>query len=170
VLTTSRLRLLRTFEASYVAAPWALSILNYIKHRARKLDEPLNEIEACHVEAAVAFQGYRCPASNTEFIFPEDDELKKARGYSKWLRSLEPADRRRAPVPIRAESDEPWDRGNVILLTERWASVYEDLGGSVEFHESIVDVGRRIRESQFVIMTEEEYPNALIAMAEAKIG
>jgi hypothetical protein len=170
VLTTRRLRVLRTFEASYVPEPWVVALLNYIKHRARKRGEGLTEIESYHIEAAIAFQGYRCPAANTEFVFPEEAELQKCRGYLKWLRSLEPADRRRAPVPVRAERDEPWGPGNIILLTERWAAIYEDTGGSVEFHDAIVEVGRRIRENQFTIMTAESYPDALVAMAEAKIG
>lgn len=170
VLTASRLRLLRTFEASYKPEPWAVSILNYIKHRARKLGEGLVELEPYHIEALTVYQGYRCSACDEPFVLPTAEELSKARGYSKWLRSLPEVDRLRAPLPVRAEADEPWGPGNIILLFERWAMVYEEAGGSVAFHEAVLKVGRRLREGSFIIMDEKVYPEVLINLAEAKLG
>lgn len=170
VLTTSRLRLLRTFEASYKPEPWALSLLNCIKHRARKRGEALREMEAYHIEALAAFQGYRCVVSNTPFVLPTKVDLEANRGYSMWLRSLKAIDRARAPIPVRGESDGPWGPGNVLLLVECWAAVYEQAGGSVQFHDCIRDVAGRIRENNFVVMTAEEYPEALLRLAESKLG
>ena len=170
VLTNSRLRQLRAFEASYKPSPWAVSILNYIKHRGRKLGEGLRNMEPYHIEAVAVYQGYKCSATGTAFVFPTEEELGKARGYAKWLQSLPERDRRRAPIPVRAESDEPWAVGNVILLTERWASIYRDAGGSVGFHDQVLDVGRRIREGSFIIMTEGVCPDVLINLAESTSG
>ena len=86
VMTTARLRLLRTLEATYVAPRWASSILNYIKHRARKLGEGLSEdLETYHIDALMSFQSHKCALSDVAFVLPEIEELDKRRGYMKWL-------------------------------------------------------------------------------------
>lgn len=170
LLTAAQLLDLRAFEASYQPALWAKAILQHIKHRSRKRGEALNEMEDFHIEALAAFQGYCCTVSGIEFVLPEDAELKKERGYTKWLNSLAPIDRARAPFPVRAEPDEPWGPGNMLLLSEGWSKVYELSSTSVSFHQAVLDVMNRIKEHQFVIMTAEEYPDALINLMAAKRG
>jgi hypothetical protein len=157
-MTAKTLRRLKIREERHETPPWAEYLLRHIQTRAVRNNDSLQDIDPIDIECLMEFQNYSCPIVGVPFILPSEDERKNHAGYSKWLNHLSSLSRRRAPVPVRADGEKPWQLGNILIISAPWAPVYELAGNEYVFHQTITLVGERLKNKQFAILDGDSYP------------
>lgn len=87
------------------------------------------------IRAIMEAQNFTDPISKQKFLLPTSDNVKSYKRplWHPWVKTLTKEQQACTPHPVKIDRNKPWSIENIMFISKRWVSLYEDLGGMEEF-------------------------------------